>query len=253
MDITISPLNLLKLWNLLAVGGEEWNSLIRPALDAKERERLRQLGLLQTLKKLPGPEDLARLKKAPKEAKSAVKEPKAKDETGKTKKAPVRELIKIKLTDRGLTYLGDHLGDPISKTSTAAAPVLIFIMERLGAKKRGREAINDLLGMSGREVVNQPNAVPQALSLKLTSQIIISRIRTISPQFFMAGGGLRLSELRKVLPEFDKEEIDRTLLDMQKERQLVLYRFDSPALVTAADAEATLYISGAPRHYLFLK
>jgi hypothetical protein len=82
---------------------------------------------------------------------------------------------------------------------------------------------------------------------------VMAAIRGVAPGRRMAGGGVRLAEIRKSLPGVGRGSLDAALLALQQDKRLVLYRFDNPALVTAEDEAATLWVAGAPRHYVFLK
>ena len=81
---------------------------------------------------------------------------------------------------------------------------------------------------------------------------LLRRAKAIGSEFLMPGGGLRLSELRKIAREFSREEVDGALLELQRRGDVVIYPFDDPSLVTKEDREAALRTSGGFRHYLFV-
>ncbi|MDR2442851.1 MAG: hypothetical protein LBE31_04935 [Deltaproteobacteria bacterium] len=242
MDNKISPIDYIKLWNLLAAGREEWASLLVPEWRSEDRKTALKLGLITADKEKPKEDDLLRLRK-----KSKAKQVK---ETTR-----VNPQIKLKLTDEGLAYLGDHLDAPLPKTSKAFLPVLEFILGRLAAKGPGREVLASLLGRVPRqrpEPRPKPILKPTSPVEPLTPEIVLARIRALPRASFMSAGGLRLCELRKALPNYPRNELDKTLLAMQSDGKIVIYRFDSPAMIRKEDEEAAMYIAGLVRHYIYV-
>jgi hypothetical protein len=69
----------------------------------------------------------------------------------------------------------------------------------------------------------------------------------------MSGGGLRISNLWKTLDGLAINRLHELLLTLQKQDNIVLYRFDDPGVVNTEDKKAEIRIAGEPRHYLFLK
>lgn len=64
---------------------------------------------------------------------------------------------------------------------------------------------------------------------------------------------VRLKDLRKGLGRYSREEQDRILLQMQRDKKLVLYRLDDPQDIFQADREAELLLGKDPRHLVYLK
>jgi hypothetical protein len=50
-----------------------------------------------------------------------------------------------------------------------------------------------------------------------------------------------------------RAQLDAALTSMQRTGQLVLFRIENPAELTAADESAALYIAGNPRHLVYLE
>jgi hypothetical protein len=91
--------------------------------------------------------------------------------------------------------------------------------------------------------------------MRTTSQPlkVLDRIRRIDPGRRMPGGGIRLVEIRKEFPEIRPADLDLILRKLQSDGELVIYRFDNPALITPEDREAEIRFSGVVRHYIFLR
>jgi hypothetical protein len=73
----------------------------------------------------------------------------------------------------------------------------------------------------------------------------------------LAGGAkksrVRLSALRKALPAISRQQLDAALIDLQRERRLVLYREDNTPALTAEDHAAALLVGDSPRHLVYLE
>jgi hypothetical protein len=71
------------------------------------------------------------------------------------------------------------------------------------------------------------------------------------------GGGpghrVRLSDLRHALSDVSRGDVDRTLLDLQRQEKLVLYRIDDPTDIRPEDERAALMVAGNPRHIVYLE
>jgi hypothetical protein len=66
-------------------------------------------------------------------------------------------------------------------------------------------------------------------------------------------GDIRLTSLRSRFPDSSRNEVDAALIRMHDAGQIVLYRNDNSAEVTAEDERDALMVGGAPRHVLYLK
>jgi len=73
----------------------------------------------------------------------------------------------------------------------------------------------------------------------------------------LAGGAkksrVRLSALRRALPAMSRQQLDAALIDLQRERRLVLYREDNTPALTAEDHAAALVVGDSPRHLVYLE
>jgi superfamily II DNA or RNA helicase len=72
----------------------------------------------------------------------------------------------------------------------------------------------------------------------------------------IAGGTsrrVRIADVRARLPDVAREDLDRTLLHMQKRDELVLYRIDDPTDIRPQDEAGKLIVAGNPRHIFYLE
>jgi competence protein ComGC len=67
------------------------------------------------------------------------------------------------------------------------------------------------------------------------------------------GSSVRLAELRPHLAEFEREDQDYSLQQLQLDGCIVLMHCDDPQQKTPKDVEAELDIAGHKRHILYLK
>jgi hypothetical protein len=64
---------------------------------------------------------------------------------------------------------------------------------------------------------------------------------------------VRLADLRMRLPSLSREELDRALLDLQRDERATLMAIDDPLRRQLADDKAALTVGGDPRHLVFLR
>jgi hypothetical protein len=66
--------------------------------------------------------------------------------------------------------------------------------------------------------------------------------------------GIRLAEFRKICPSIPPADLNSALLELQRTGFLDLNTLaDDPSLLTGADRQAAIVISGHPRHVIILK
>jgi DNA-binding HxlR family transcriptional regulator len=82
---------------------------------------------------------------------------------------------------------------------------------------------------------------------------LLKEIKSFPRSLFMAGGGLRISEVKQKLTKYSSETIDEALLGLEEKGLIVLFRFDDPTRVTEADKKLALWVSGVVRHYFFVR
>jgi hypothetical protein len=64
---------------------------------------------------------------------------------------------------------------------------------------------------------------------------------------------VRLSELRMLLDDIQRAELDNVLIQMQQGGELVLYPLDNPQEITAADRDAAIAIGGTRLHIVYMR
>ena len=66
------------------------------------------------------------------------------------------------------------------------------------------------------------------------------------------GTRIRIADLKRELPDIPSEEINKALLDLQRQDRLVLMRIDDPTDIRPADKQAAITIAGNPRHIIYV-
>jgi hypothetical protein len=236
MPYEITPLNHLQLWCLASHGGSLPIQLFKPELDPAQRKALADLGLIELSQGLRTAEELASLP-APKGEEGGAG-------AAKAKRAANIKVLRLKLAPKGAAWLAEHLESPVSRSAKIPARLVEFLLKGLAATKAGGEVLAGLLG-SDSNLLESPK--PEA---PLDPMEIIRRVRRLDRSQIMAGEGVRLAEVRRLLPEYGRQEVDKALLELQSRRAIILYRFDDPTLITGSDKEAALDPLGNARHYL---
>ena len=211
-----SPLQTLFLWRLLCSEGGEFCRRMRPELPAPEKRSLVAAGLIE----LESRRDAAN-GRAARPAQYAV------------------------LTELGWEWASRHLDAEISMRSHAAAGVLLAIMRKLKTHlARQRISLAEFICSqpSGTCAVGQPD--------------LISRMRAAYRE---AAGGrwnvrVRLADLRRMLPDVPRQQLDAALLALEREPGTVLYSLDDPQEIRPEDESAALGNSaGTPRHIVYIE
>ena len=146
----------------------------------------------------------------------------------------------ISLTDRGWYWLGNNMDAPLPpRAGVTAVQVLQKLLRNLGPfLERHNLALADIFADHG-------GPVP-------AGQDLAQRVR--EQAFALAKGKsrvlVRLADLRRALPDVDRETLDQELVRLQRDGRLVLYHMDDPSERTPADDDAALIIAGHRRHLL---
>jgi hypothetical protein len=144
----------------------------------------------------------------------------------------------VVLSDAGWMWAAEHLDHELPNTQKASR-VLGAVLRRLGPFLTSRHAgLPDLLS-PGRSEANGD---------------LTSRVREVA---LAIGGGpkrrVRIAQIRRALPEVPREELDRVLNELERDKRLVLYRIDDPTDIGPEDREAVLMVAGNPRHIVYLE
>lgn len=158
----------------------------------------------------------------------------------------------VTLTDRAWASMNENLAGPVWETKQAAR-LLSRILARVSALlDRHDETLASLVSQS----VASDDATPAGEgAARVTRSRLSNRVREVCLQL---GGGrarerIRLRELRALLSDLSREEVDNALKELQAEHRLNLLRLDNPAEVTPEDEAAALLVAGNPRHILYLE
>ncbi|MEW5723128.1 MAG: hypothetical protein AB1896_08480 [Thermodesulfobacteriota bacterium] len=153
----------------------------------------------------------------------------------------------VVLTDKAWAWAAENLDAPFSTRSPAVAVVL---KAALAALKRYMEtekvALAEILASAGGE-----EAPGRTLNFGALEPAVRAAYQRLS------GGRwnvrVRLSDLRRALPDMPRPDLDAALLRMQDEEKLVLYHLDDPLDRGPDDEEAALDIVGHKRHLVYLR
>lgn len=64
---------------------------------------------------------------------------------------------------------------------------------------------------------------------------------------------VRLAELRNLLPDIPREQLDDALRRLKRRDKIILYPLDDPQQITSSDKQAALNLSGRDRHIMILE
>ncbi|MDR0548873.1 MAG: hypothetical protein LBI10_05615 [Deltaproteobacteria bacterium] len=216
----LKPIYILFLWNLATSGGSIWlKDNLLSSVKAKDRK------ILQNLKLIFESQD-----KDP-----AV--PKAKAKT------------RIQLAEAGWGYLADHMSSPINSRSPYSSVIFSQFLGRISLFLESRSL--KLADIFSPPPLPEPDEVmTKALALPLVRE----RLEAIRATSYNPVAGLRLAELRPQLTTIPRDILDESLIELQNQGYLTLHDLsDYPGQLTEADKKAALYLSGHPRHLIYLK
>jgi len=141
----------------------------------------------------------------------------------------------VALGDEAEEFVMQNLGAPLPKTPAAGA-VLAHVLGRV------RELLQtqgcSLAEFAGAKLEQLPEQAIREAYLGLTHGEKRRRIR--------------LADLRRKVA-VPHEVLNDTLLAMQNAGQVVLYKLDNTAEISADDEQAALYIADQPRHIVYLE
>jgi hypothetical protein len=163
-------------------------------------------------------------------------------------------LNNISITDEGWAFLENYMDFPQQSGSKSVSLIFSRLMQRLSTGLPENISIKSIFSSIP---IPKTTVSPKQPTEQLNADKLHNHIRMIhkeKKQLLMPGGGLRVANLLKSLPDnFDLQTLRKLLLELQNRESLVLYRFDDPSMVKDEDKKAELFVAGEPRHYLFLK
>jgi hypothetical protein len=190
-------------------------------------------------------------------------------EAGKSKKG--RNAQFLVLTDKAWEW-ASHARDAKFNRAPTASYVLQELIRRLVPFLERRDiALAELfredelsVDDSGGSSTNQRSLprerlAPGAAASSADADLAGESVQTLIERacLSLAGGAkksrVRLSALRRALPAIPRQQLDAALIDLQRERRLVLYREDNTPALTTEDHSAALMVGNSPRHLVYLE
>jgi DNA-binding MarR family transcriptional regulator len=266
MDMTLSPNQVLAIWNLLFTGEEPKLAKWKPALTSEERRPLLEAGLVEM------------------------------ERRGRS--------IHVLLTEKGWAWAAAHLDASVAE-SPAAAHALAGVLRALKRhldhhqttlaqfladlsepspqrslaleEPEPLEEPGDVEGEAGPTAENPSSSAlaPSILSVEpgdrplepdrpadaavpsLSVTDLAGRIRSA---YLNASGGsgnvrVRLSQLHQLLADIPKKDLDAQLVRMQTQGQygLVLWSLDDPFDIRPEDEAAAVSVAGIRRHIVYME
>jgi hypothetical protein len=207
----------LAMWALLGNGGSGFGGAMKPEIKKAEREALLRAGLI-------------------------TEEPRARAKW-------------LEVTDQGWRWAAEHLGDALPDKTYAGAFVLRAWLARLQAFMQARRDISlaDVLGSQAArsaEGADEPTEEPKIVDFATLRERIRKAYLDATNGTFNARALLR--DIRKRLPEVNREALDEALKRMQRDEDAHLMQLDNTIEITEADRAAALYIGREPRHILWI-
>jgi hypothetical protein len=157
---------------------------------------------------------------------------------------PLGRATQLALGEEANDFIMDHLGDALPK-SDRAAQVLQAVLGKVGEFLQTE-------GHSLEEVFGPPLVRVPAQPAKVKDPAQAIRDAYLGLTYGEKRRRVRLADLRTQVG-VSRPVLDATLLAMQKDGLLVLYKLDNPAEISEADRESALYIADEPRHVVYLE
>jgi len=164
----------------------------------------------------------------------------------KVKRGRAQHLV---LGDDAGEFVMKHLGAPLPKTPSAGK-VLSRVLAHLGEflHTQGHSLEDFMGGAAAKATSPEPNRAESepADTVQAVREAYLDLSRGQKHQ------RIRLADLRRQVA-IPADILDRTLLAMQRDGQVVLYKLDNAAEISAEDARAALHIANEPRHIVYLE
>lgn len=215
MAVKLEPSQTLLLWRLIGLGGQ-FQSDIKPAIDAKDRKALEKAGLI--------------------------------DENNKRKKdGKGKELIFLEANDSGWAWANENLNAALPERSQSAGPILQAWLTQMQRHMRAS-------GVSLSQIFSADESNGISTDGAVSTEVAEARIRAAYQKITGGKWGrrARLSELRLLLEDMSRDALDAALRDLQRARRLVLYPLDDPREIAPADEAAAIRMGGQPVHIVYI-
>jgi hypothetical protein len=187
-------------------------------------------------------------------------------EAGKSKKGANAQFLV--LTDKAWEW-ASHVRDVKFNRAPTASHILQGLIRRLvpflersdialaELFREDQPALDDAAASPTKEREPHPTSGVPAAPTAVEPVGDSLRTRVEQACLSLAGGAkksrVRLSALRSALPAISRQQLDTALIDLQRERRLVLYREDNTPALTAEDHAAALLVGDSPRHLVYLE
>lgn len=218
MSFSPTPKQALVLWKLLITQEKPKKSELKPKLTKEELDELEKEGLLEIVER----------KKLREEGKIDLK--------GRGKHAV--------LGKNALTWASSNFDIELysSKYTKAVTPLITELLRLVALNMDARDiSLSDFLGVSDNAV-----EIPEDLE-----EPICKAYLSLSNGRYKVR--VRLADLRRQLGGLPREEVDKTLGEMELDGKLSLMKLDDPTDIFPADEEAAIDLGGAKRHILYMK
>ncbi len=164
----------------------------------------------------------------------------------------------IVLTDKAWDWAPDHLNATISQSKLGASVLQDLLGTLQGFLRTHDMPLVELLTPPTAALVDSVTDSAPVNGHARAAAVTTDLPQRILAAYQLLSGGrshtsVRLAELRAQLPDASRNDVDRTLLQMQRDGRLALMRMDDPQRVTPEDAKAALDIHGDKRHIVYLK
>ncbi len=162
--------------------------------------------------------------------------------------------LKLTVTDAGWGWAGDHLDAPLPPKATAGiAPLLQKWLALLhGHLKRNGVSLAEVFQPLTLGTVDRPG--DSGLTPSKPVGDLRSQIR--SAYLAITGGQIKtrclLRDLRDRLGAAPREDLDRTIGEMVRSGEAVLFRLDNRIEITPADTAAAIIAGGEAQHILWI-
>ncbi len=215
-----SPNHALLLWRILAYAGpsgEVMQKDLGTKVLAADRQELVRLGFLEAAKGKAG-------------------------------------ALRLTVTDAGWEWAGEHLDAPLPAKATSGITPLLQKWLSLLHRHLKTNGISLAEVFQPTRSASAPPSADLAPTTSGTGADPRSRLR--SAYFELTEGQVKtrclLRNLRARLGDVPRETIDRTIIEMVRSGEAVLFRLDNRLELTAADTAAAIIAGGEPQHILWI-
>jgi len=148
------------------------------------------------------------------------------------------------LGDEANEFVMKHLGAPVPARAYAGKVLEAVLGKVREFLQTEGHSLEEMFGRSSAPVLHPPPGVSDPVQAVREAYLGLTRGEKRCR--------VRLADLRAKVG-VPRPVLDATLLAMQNDRQLVLYKLDNPAEVSDADRESAVYIVDEPRHVVYLE